>query len=269
MKFVIVRFAPGSGGKFLSTLLQLSPSINPWDSQIHSNQVVEWFKNHFTEDFVNWLKIEPEVPYQTNFVSNRFNRGDNINTQEALELLSDDQIFQKHWNNDKKICLISNKSRVPNWIQGQCQIVNLIIDDVQSKKWTSRCRLNKQFLKHGDQWIIKQDHPDFCSSTRSLLAKQFNNPTTFSGTTVDFLRQYIVNDPLIKIFTNKAAVLADESNQYEQQYFVQLSQLINPKYTSMAIENICNQLDIQCPDLNLVDILAQHYYQIHHTIFSK
>lgn len=269
MKFIIVRFAPGSGGKFLSTLLQLSPSINPWCHQTHSDQVVDWFKSHFTEDFVNWLKLEPEVPYQTNFVSNRFNRGDNVDTHSALEILANDHLFQEHWNNDKKICLISNKSKIPKWVQGNCQIVNLVIDSVQSKKWTSRCRLHKQFLKQGDCWIIKQDHPDFCSSARSLLAKQFNNPTTFSGTTVEFLRQFIVNDALIKMFTDKNTILADDSNQSEQQYFVRLSSLINPDHTATAIETICNQLGIECPNLDLVRILAQYYYQIHRPIFSK
>lgn len=269
MKFIIVRFAPGSGGKFLSTLIQLSPDVNPWDAQVQNTQVVNWFKDHFAGDFINWLKLEPEVPYQTNFVSNRFSRGDNISTQDALNLLSNDQLFQQHWHNDKKICLISNKSRVPDWVKNNCQVVNLVIDNVQSKKWTSRCRLHKQFLKQGDQWIIKQDHPDFCSSARSALAKQFNNPTTYSGTTIEFLKTYIVNDPLIKTFTQPSTILVDESNQSEQQYFVQLSNLIDPSKTASAIQIICEQLGIRCPNLELVQELAEYYYHIHCPIFSK
>ena len=37
MKFVVVRYAPGASGKFISTLLQLSPDINPWYTQIHTS----------------------------------------------------------------------------------------------------------------------------------------------------------------------------------------------------------------------------------------
>jgi hypothetical protein len=270
MKFIVVRFAPGSGGKFISTLLQLSPDVNPWSDEIHSTQVTDWFKQRFTGDFVNWLKLEPEIPYQTNFVSNRFDRGNDITVDTALELLNNDLLFQQHWRNNKKICLILNKSQIPQWIQGNCSIVNVAVDGVDSKKWVNRCRLNKQFLrKNNNTWIIKQDHPDYCSQMRSAMAQKFNNPREFSGTAGEFLKKYVVNDPLVSMFTDPDAIVAHASNNNEQQIFINLSEFIQPNKSATAVERICQQLNIQIPNLELVEQLSFHYWKIHKSIIEK
>jgi hypothetical protein len=64
---------------------------------------VEYFQHKFNNDFYNWLKNEPEVPYQMSWVSNRFDRGNHITFDQAMTLLSNDFVFQDHYNNDKKI----------------------------------------------------------------------------------------------------------------------------------------------------------------------
>lgn len=270
MKFIVVRFAPGSGGKFISTLLQLSPDVNPWSNEIHSSQAEAWFKSRFSGDFVNWLKLEPEIPYQTNFVSNRFDRGNDITTDTALTLLNNDSLFQEHWHNNKKICLILNKSQIPQWIQGNCSIVNVVVDGVDSKKWVNRCRLNKQFLrKNNNTWIIKQDHPDYCSQLRSDMARKFDNPREFSGTAREFLKKYVVNDPLVSMFTNPVAIVAHATNDSEQQIFINLSDFIQPNRAAAALEKICQQLNIQTPCPKLINQLSLHYWKIHQPIIRK
>lgn len=267
MKFIVVRFAPGSGGKFVSTLLQLSPDVNAWNDQIKTDHALAWFQLHFRNNFEDWLKNEPEVPYATGFVSNRFNRGDDIPLSQALDRLSTDTLFQAHWANNKKICLISNKSQVPNWIQDQCVFVNLVIDNVKAQKWCHRCRLHKQFLlAEPNTWIIKQDHPDYCSSARSVLAQKFNNPTTYQGTTQSFLKKYIVNDPITRTFLDPAQIVEHSSNRTQQQLFVDLSKIIDPDVTADTINTICKSIGIAVPNLDLVSRIAEHYSQIHQSI---
>lgn len=270
MKFIVVRYAPGASGKFISTLLQLSPDINPWYAQIHTDQVVNWFQSKFSKDFVNWLKQEPEVPYQTTFVSNRFDRGNKIDITTALSLLHDDELFQSHWDNDKKICLILNKSAVPAWVQNNCHLVNIVIDGPVSKIWVNRCRLHKQFLRHDQNtWIIKQDHPDFCNQSRAKLAQQFNNETLFSGTSRAFFKKYIISDPLTNLFTDPDKIVQDPTNLGQSQIFLNLSSVICPENIVDALLIIYEKLQVQPPDPKLIQQLAEHYWHTHKSIIPQ
>ena len=270
MKFIIVRFAPGASGKFLSTLLQLSAAVNPWSEPLHSDQNIAWFIEKFTPDFSNWLKYEPEIPYQTGFVSTRFERGDDIDLDHALELLKDDALFQQHWSNDQKICLISNKSSVPAWIINNCYFVNVIVDSGFGRHWIDRCRLHKQFLQQSpDTWIIKQDHPDFCSSARAQLARQFSNPGFFRGTKNEFLKKYIVQDYITNMFTDQNLIVEHASNHNQAEMFVNLSNIVRPSQTVSTLDRICKQLGIEPPDSRLTQALADHYWHIHQGILAE
>ena len=270
MKFIVVRFAPGSSGKYISTLLQLSRDVNPWYADVHGPQVVQWFKNKFKENFIDWLQQEPEVPYHTSFVSNRFARGDAIDTQQALRLLHDDILFQQHWNNDKKICLISNKSSVPRWLSHDCVLVNVVIDPGLGRHWADRCRLHKQFLKvEPDQWIIKQDHPVFCSPARAAIASQFDNPKTFKGTRRQFLQRFIIDDPVTNRFTDPQLIMEHETNQTQTQIFVNLSHLLLPDTAVKTLRSICDRLEIQAPDPTVTAQLGSYYWHIHQNLLAE
>jgi hypothetical protein len=270
MKFIIVRFAPGSSGKYISTLLQLSPDVNPWYSEARGSHVVQWFKTKFAGNFLNWLRQEPEVPYHTSFVSNRFPRGDEVGKQQALHLLNNDALFQQHWNNDKKICLISNKSFVPRWLTGDCVMVNVVIDPGLGRHWVDRCRLHKQFVKvEPDQWIIKQDHPDFCSPERAAVAAQFDNPKTFQGTRRQFLQKFIIDDPITNRFTDPQLITEHETNHSQTQIFVSLSHMLIPHTAVETLRTICNNLGIAAPDPTVTAELSSYYWQIHQNFLAE
>jgi hypothetical protein len=70
--------------------------------------VLDWFKSHFTQDWKNYLKIEPEVPYKLDFISNRFDRGNDIAFDKLIDKVqqNNDQLFLDHYRSDKKIVLI-------------------------------------------------------------------------------------------------------------------------------------------------------------------
>jgi len=270
MKFIVVRFAPGSSGKYISTLLQMSPSVNPWYEQAHEKDVFEWFKSKFTTNFSDWLKQEPEIPYKTDFVSNRFSRGDEIDKEQALHLLSRDSLFQKHWNNNKKICLISNKSSVPSWIVNNCSMVNVVIDQGLGRHWTDRCRLHKQFYQVSQrQWVIKQDHPAYCSPARASLAEQFKNPSVYHGTTRQFLQKFIIRDPITNMFTDQKNILAHPTNQGQIQIFLNLSDIIRPDQTINTLSTLCKRLNIQSPNPALITPLVNYYWQIHQSLLAE
>jgi hypothetical protein len=269
-KFLMVKFAPGSGGKYLCSLLQLSPDVNPWYAEAHGSDPVSWFKSHFSDDFVNWTRNEPAVPYEAGFYSAKHPRGDDISFDQAQTLLKDDTVFQQHWHNDKLICLILCKPRVPDFVHGRGCVVNLHIDNVTSWKWVNRARLHKQYLqKDPSTWILKQDHPDYCPPNVREIARRFNNPNEYQGSYKDFLNRYIVHDHSVQTFVDKNLITDQPGNGQVEQYFVNLSDLLNPNRTARAMAVLCEQMNIRCPDLETIEQISQHYYHIHRSILPK
>lgn len=276
-KFIVIRFAPGSGGKFIATLLQLSPDVNSWDQQLenikqqkNSRLYLDYIRSKFTDDFVAWLKTEPEVPYETKWVSNRFDRGDDITHEQALEFLRHDRLFQDHYYNDKRIVLISNKSRVPDWLPKNTTIINVLIDSIWAMKWVHRARLHKQFIQiEPGCWIIKQDHPDYCSEKRADLAKQFSNPTEFRGTSFQFLKKNIVKDPLIKKFQEQHEILDDASNDHHCQIFWELSCLQNIEKIKRTLEKTYKDCGLTAPGDDILLPIIEYYLGLHNQLSKQ
>lgn len=271
-KFLVVRFAPGSAGKFCSTLLQLSPDVNVWESEFDQarqdpQQALDYFKKKFTRNFRDWQKNEPEIPYHTQFVSNRFPRGDDITHEQALNKLVNDRLFNDHYKNQQRIVLISNKSRVPDWLRDHAEFVNVYIDTIAVKKWVQRARYCKLFLEtKPGTFILKQEHPDYCSAHRATLARQFQNTHTVHTTKFSFLKHYVLNDPITKMFTNYQQIVQDISNINVPQHALSLSNLLDPRYCYAELSLLCEQIGIQCPDQNLVESILNYYLSIHKTV---
>ena len=271
-KFVVVRFAPGSAGKFCSSLLQISPDVNAWDLELENakgdaDACLQYFTKKFTKNFKDWQKNEPEIPYQTQFVSNRWIRGDEISHQQALENLKDDSYFNQHYSNDKKIVLISNKSQIPDWLKHRADYVNIHIDSAPIKKWVHRARYNKLFLEvEPNVFVIKQEHPDYCSSHRSQLAKQFQNQNTYDMSKFSFIKKFVLSDPLTKMFVNYDSILADQTNSTAVQHRLSLTKILNTTQCLNELASICRDLGIQCPDSQSVKYALAYYLSIHQPI---
>ena len=270
-KFLIVRFAPGSGGKFLSTLFQCSDSVHAWDENLtlakqekDHKKIFSYVSSKFTTNFEDWQKIEPEVPYQTDFVSNRFSRGDDITFEQAQTLLINDSKYQLDFNTDGQIVLILNKSQVPQCIWGQANIVNILIDNNKSKKWFRVARLQKLFTKLDERsYVIKQEHEDYCSPKRAKLAAKFDNEKTFQGSWYSFVKKYIINDAVGKMFTSKQLISAHPSNVNVNNFFFDLS-LYNDEIKFIEqFQHVCNQLGILPVPASLISTILKHYQSIH------
>lgn len=269
-KFLVVRFAPGSGGKFLSILLQCSNSVHAWDDiltqakqESNNDKILDYVASKFTTDFTNWQKLEPEVPYQTDFVSNRFPRGDDITFKEAKKLLSTDVKYQCDYNNSGFISLILNKSQVPAWLWDRSIFVNILIDTPESKKWFYRARFAKQFIRNKNSYIIKQEHEDYCSTKRSALASKFNNEKVFYGSWYSFAKKYLIGDTIGQRFTCTETILEHTSNKKVQNLFFNLSCYLDPDKFFEEFQNLCNQIGIEQPSKDLIMPLIRHYQCIH------
>lgn len=276
-KFLIVRFAPGSGGKFLATMLQCSQSVHAWDKELvlakqrnDTAKILQYFASKFTTNFKDWQKNEPEVPYQTDFVSNRFSRGDDITFDQAQELLINDSQYLQDLKSEGLILLISNKSQIPAWMQGRAKVVNILIDSKDSKKWFHKARFAKQFIKNNDNsYIVKQEHENFCSPKRAKLAAQFNNEKIFHGSWHSFAKKYIINDPIGKLFTTEKSILAHPTNTTVENFFFNLSAYLDCNTFVSKFQNLCKELDIEQVPESLAVLIIKHYQSLHSPRLNK
>jgi hypothetical protein len=267
-KFLIVRYAPGSGGKFLSCCLQLSSSVNCWDPELEqlksSNPelVVGWFQNHFTRDWVNYLKLEPEVPYKLGFISNRFNRGNDIDFDTLIANVkqSNDQYFLDHCYNNKSTVLILNKSAIPAAFVNQCTLINMIINDSVANSWVNRSICRKlYFEKEPGLFIIKQDHPEYCSAKRSKLAQQYNNVREIQMSKYAFIKTYILNNPETKLFTDIKSITQDSSNNNQPQCTFDVSVLSNADLLYQSLVKLFADLQLEAPGKTMLKNLCNFY----------
>ena len=270
-KFLIIRFAPGSGGKFLSTLLQCSKSVHAWDEELviakkenDHHKIVRYFASKFTTNFKDWQKNEPEIPYQTDFVSNRFSRGDNITFEQAQKLLVNDSKYQTDFHNHGQLVLILNKSQIPAWLWGRSNVVNIVIDTKDSKKWFHRARFQKQFIKTtNNSYIIKQEHEHFCSPKRSKLASQFDNEKVFYGSWYSFAKKYIINDPIGKLFSVRSSIVSHPTNVNVNNFFFDLSTYLDSGEFVEKFQELCDQIDLESIPHALVLEIIKHYQSLH------
>jgi hypothetical protein len=264
---LFVRFAPGSAGNFLISILQTSNKLPCWDIQVENSkgtpQFDDCFKNWFSKCFQSNLEDhiihEPFHPYQLDFVSNKHPRGDDLSAEEFVEELKNrnDQLFLNNIQSYRQTVLRLNKSVVPQWGLGN-SIINIVVD-TPSKKWFYKTRYIKLFGKNNNEWISKENHPDYLVGKYKKI--QFYNPYRFQISKFAFLKNFVIGEPAILPFYNYDKLLEPISNQYCNQYKLPLSNLLDPSTNVNAILHLFEQLDLGTPNKKLIEWACNHYYQ--------
>ena len=268
MKFLVVRFPPGGGGKFLCTCLQASSDVHAWEPELEqakvNGTVLEYVKTKFTKNKIDWQKIEPEVPYEIQkFSSNRYHRGEDVSLEQALDYLKDDARFQTHYKTNGKINLILNKSVVPKWLQNNSHFINIHLDNSKSLRWYRVARITKLFVKQGNHYIIKQEHPAWLNAKRSENAKKFNNEKIYKGTWHGFVKKYIINEELGVMFQDINKILHHDTNKNIENYFFNLSNYGNSALFVARLNSICDQIGIARIDNTLLKNMLEYYQSLH------
>lgn len=271
-KFLIVRFLPGSGGKFLSSILQLLDGVCCWDPELDfykqcadTQNIVGWFQTKFTQNWKEYLKIEPEVPYHLDFISNRFSRGDDITLSDLLDRnrSTGDDLFQSQFYGDGQIPLILNKSRIPCAYQNNSQIVNMLIDSPHARSWVARARARKLFYEiEPGKFVLKQDHPDYCSEKRKILASKFDNPKLIQTSKFRFIKQFVVNYPGIGEFSDIKSMLKDPSNRTCDQHIFPVSSFCDTRNLNQTLVKLARVLGKEPWSDSLLDPLLDFYVSI-------
>ena len=264
---LFVRYAPGSAGNFLISILQTSNKLPCWDIQVENSkstlQFEEFFKNWFSKcfqpDLENHIKYEPHHPYQLDFVSAKHPRGDDLSVEEFIEELKNrqDQLFLSNIQCQQQTVMRLNKSNVPRWGLGN-PIINIVVDSL-SKKWFYKIRYIKLFGRDSNGWLSKENHPDY------LLAKfkkiQFRNIYHFQISKFALLKNFVIGESAVLPFYDYNKLLEPTSNQHCKQYKVNLSNLLDPSTNVDTILWLFEQLELGEPNKKLIEWACDHYYQ--------
>lgn len=262
---LFVRYAPGACGTFLISLLSTSNQTCCWEPTVeaakHSSNFpdifLHWFKQKFTHDLHNHLKHEPHHPYKIDFFSAKHPRGDDIAVSSFLNMLKDrdDILFLQNIQQNKKTILRLNKSIIPKFGYDN-DVINITIDPA-SQKWLHRTRRIKLFGYDGNNYQLKEHHPEFLQAKNYTL--RFHNPYLVKESPYKFLKKHVICDPIVELMRDRSHTIDHPSNHRCRHHWINLSQLLDVKSAIHTVMALADKLQFQL-DYNLVDICCQHYH---------
>lgn len=266
-RILFVRYAPGSCGNFVITMLQMSDQVAHWNPDVeaskHTSQFesrfLQQFKKNFTGDNHNHLKFEPHHPYKIDFFSAKMARGNDIDLEDFVRRITQngDGLMLESWSKNQFTVLRLNKSCVPRFGEGS-HIVNIMIDKA-SCQWLNRNRSIKLFGKEDGLWISKENHPDFLKYKYPQLP--FHNQYRFEQRDFSFLRHHVVNEPVMTLFQSVDSLMEHESNATCQQSFLDLSDILDKHRFRRVLCDLYEKLGIGIINLDLADRCYDHYHE--------
>lgn len=260
---LVVRYAGGSCGRFISTIFQTSNTVACWNKELENaksrsdfeNYFLQYIKASFPYDHRKHLILEPDLPYFTDFYSGTFERGNDISYDEYCAILKDhnDAYFQKNLADGKKVNLILHKSKIPKFMQ-HASFVNIIIDTKQSLEFVQKLLWSKHFEILSDNSVLHLPFdPSRCNPKRSHLVKRFSSELPIlTGTIDEIYKRYILDNPEFKIFSSTDKLYIDESNKTVVNTEFHLSDILNSSKFCHSILEICDKLSLEPPNKSLI-----------------
>lgn len=184
---IIVRYPNGAGGKFLTTCLFLFDKVAHWSQEVQDNKIShwQWFSNTWPSNISQWSIVEPNHPWDTNFFSRRFERGNDIGCDQYNQLVQQQasDYFFRCWNQGLKIVDHFHKKRKPEF-QKKSLVVEIYLPTSQDIDLYKQLIKSKLWLwdENSKTAISTLDHPDFSHNQSTRLHRlQYQNETVISG----------------------------------------------------------------------------------------
>jgi len=261
-KFLVFRFAPGSGGNFLSSLLQCSSSVGHWNNELEyskpNSNWINWFEQCFDKNLKNWLDHEPVANHKLGtreIFSAWYDRGNTISISDFFDLEKKFCTPYYHYLKNKNlfIPIFWHKDYFPVFFKNSV-FVDIMLDQ-SSLKWFDR------------SWYYKHHQVDFDSTTncysvirrrhRSTVqpsSKSFDNEcTTTYNNFRSLVRQEIYNNPWRSKYLNKNFL--NDCSRDRPRYTLTLSNLLNLDQCYDQYTKICNFLNLTALDYRLFEQL--------------
>lgn len=269
-KFLVIRFAPGSAGNFLTSLLQCSPQVGHWFEDIEYQRPnvdwLEYFKKVYVSDLSQWLYNEPVAKQQLgvrDIFSAAYDRGNDLTLKQFKE--QEQQYCSKlYWDLRQRqvyIPIFWHKRHFPIFFQNAA-FIDIMLDQ-ESVSWFDRSYYKKHFKidtvnDDGSIIVCYQRH-------RSTIV-----PKTFAGTNqYKNYHRYFAEFVRKEIFANpwRARYLTDDylkdSTHNNLHCSLKLSDLLNFDRLKLQYQNLCGVLSIDpMPEAQLL-VLFNHWRQCH------
>lgn len=263
-KFLVIRFAPGSGANFLTSILQCSPEVGHWQSELeHAKPHCDWlayFKKSFRPDFVNWLHNEPIANQHLGtreIFSAWYARGNNLS---ARDYLTQEQQHCSDFYFELKrkgvyIPVYWHKPITPAFFQ-QATFVNILLDK-PSLKWFDR----SLYRKHYQVTKVNSDCSVVVQNNRhrpSIVPQSFTGTNEFEKTYSSFTR--FIKDEII---SNPWRVGFQNPNYVTSGYTLTLGDLLDYQLFKEQYANLCKYLSITAIPNELLEQLHSQWRDCH------
>lgn len=276
--FVVVRYAPGSAGRFISVLLQLSDAVAAWNPLFDKNKFsnkdyTNYLTNSFPEDPTKHLRVEPDLPYHSDFYSGTYARGEEISFEQycKYQTQAECEYFFKNLDQQQHVNLILHKSKIPLFMQGS-HVVNIMIDTPAALELSQKLLWCKhyQVLDTTEVKLLAHD-AETCNQKRSHLVQQFytGSSTVVVDSLEDFYNNEIVKNSTFELFQDTLLLLEDESNKSCNQSYFYLSNIFDKTQLIENINAICAQMNIPHPDEQLLALTFDIWWNSQRKILEK
>ena len=199
--FIVTRFAHGSAGKFLSTLLQTSNKVDHWSVTVQSNKnnpellkpiLQEYVQRSFPSDHSVHLKSEPMVPYDVSLYSTSYPRGNDVTLDQYLKnaQAANDSRFLSCHENDLIPNIVFSKPNIPNFCYNT-KVVTILITSELERSWVNSALQAKHFLESEDSIIYVPNSPMHCNFSSLPTVLKYKNKYKFDKSEKQLLLQML------------------------------------------------------------------------------
>jgi hypothetical protein len=269
-KFLVMRFAPGSAGNFLTSLLQCSDGIGHWDEHLERNKSdtdwLKYFQEVYVSDLSQWLNYEP-LNRQNLGVREIFSA-----IYERGNYLSIDQFAEQ----EKKHCtdfyfdLKSQQKYIPVFWQknyfpeyfANATFINIMLDG-SSLRWFDRSFYKKHFfidtVNADGSLIVRYERHRPSIVPRSFVGN--NDYLNYHPSFTDFAKKEIFSNPWRSRYLGREYLQGSSNGRPE--YTLTLSDLLDIKKLKPQYANLCKFLNITPMPTSLLLKLFAHWRQCH------
>lgn len=267
MRFLLVRFTHGSGGKFLSSVLQTSSVVDHWCSTLQSHKnttywlqlLAQYTKRSFPRDDAAALHTEPHVPYCCDLYSASRERGQDVDLRQYLAHAHERNDYRLLACRDQQlICnLIFHRAQVPMFCFGM-PAVTISVSTDREQKWLDKTQWKKHFIVTDTEIIHAPDDIDYCHITCMPDVIKYNNISRWSKDQEPMLKQKFLTKNTTRDWYFNIEKFYTWDNQHGiDNYFIPLASFFSREKFQDHVKFIFNKFDLGCPDLSAIDLVRQ------------
>lgn len=206
-RFLLLQYPNGAGGKFLLSCLFLFDEIAHWEIDVEQGKKthLDWCYRTWPKKISQWLIAEPNQPWQLDFYSRRWFRGNNLSKDSFNLAVAQhaSSYFHDCWQQGKIITDHWHKRSLPEFFLDARRIeILLASDDLEIYKF---CTKNKLFFWNQSKQAVycAPDAPEYAYNSRTLKHVQhFKNPVWIGGYRDydSFFYEYLLQQHFVKPF---------------------------------------------------------------------